>query len=1080
MKNSLPKSEHREDLRLTRDLYAVSPASSLSQYVHSSLIHEVYLTNDLKSDFPRYWGVTGMSDSGFDLFFQGIKELSLKVSELADRQLNHDETLDELILPVLNSLGWEKAEVIFKKNLLITDKNGDGLAIKPTALLFKNESESNSFFTHFQSSSKPVPEINTIPVSTSYFGSWSELKSGKHDKSREQYGKFGDMFTTLGNDEQTYNYLTLLGSEWGFSTDGHSWRLIKKSAFSIDHNKFFEFNLWSFLNSLATARPHEEDALIEILKHFYWFFSKESHQLSKPNQISLTWERSQRYADNIEDDLRARFVAAMSIAVNGVWDGSKENNISLDLTETQNLAESLIYNTLFIRSCESRRILPLHQTYLPVSLHNLVSKLRDFEPSCNDIPEATNNRLESIFSKKLDQDGHEIFHYLINLFELTNDSKRKSEVLGFSIEGFTENFFADSDWSLIKRIKLNNLSLAKVLSTLFYFDVNVQIPFNILTPQQFGSIFESFLEFKLSKVTRTQYLVRRSKRDKKENSTKIDISWEDEAKATDSVLFVAKRGSIYFRPDKSDRKISGSYYTPDHIVDDLVSEILGPITKALTAENILKLKVFDPAMGSGHFLISALRYLTKAYLKKIENEMPRHTDAKRKILHNCIYGVDLNERAVKLCKLALWLETAEPGQSLEPLDDQLRCKNSLIEDDTGFLRQGTDVVIGNPPWGSATFEVDKLSSDIRGTVSEKNINSFELFLRKSKSWCSKNGKIGFILPRNVIRKNQYSDLRKSILPNLSVIKDLGKFPGVLQEACSVILSGSKSENFIFQEFNSLNSNEEKIEFGDRISIEKEKIKSPDFIFQPGKADSLDEIVRILQQHPKFSDLFAFSRGIELGKSGEMSECPKCKRLSSPPKKKNRNGTFEKTCECGSKITLATKRVKIISDKRSPGYYPIIAGPDIQPDKVNVSRYIKLNVGEINYKKNLFKPKSRIYIPMNNDRIVAAYENDGSCLALKTVYVASPKENTISLSKVVKALNSEIISFYFEYCINNGATLTNSISTDNLGSIPIPKFSESKAESLSECYGLSESQMNEIRSFLKKRRPGNSKKREKVA
>lgn len=758
-----------------------SPVTNPEEYIHSSLIHEVYLYNDLKNDFPKFWGRTGIAEGGFDYFYQGLKELALDIKTITSKKLDHSQTLTEVIIPTLAALGWNTSkETTVGKNITVVSSSGDEIAIKPTALLFATESDATAFKNHYKNSATPLKDFNQIPVATSYFASWSEQRNGRYEKSREQFGKFGDLFSNFSTDEQAYNYLELLGSEWSFSTDGHSWRLIKKSAFQTDHTKYFEFNLWAFLNALHSPRPHEEDALIEISKYFYWFFSKESHHRSKPNQIGVTWERSQKYTDTLEDDLRGRFVAAMSVGVNSLWNSAKEKGINLDLQQIQGITESLIFNSLFIRSCESRRVLVLHPNYRPVSLHNLVSKLRDIHPTDQTLNETTITRLQAIFQKNISDDGTELFDYIINLFDLTNDSEKKSRTFGFAIEGFKENIFSKEEWTSLKKVKIDNLSLAKVFTLLFYFDDSIQIPFNLITPQQFGSIFESFLEFKLSPAPTTQYLIRRIRKAKGTENKIADISWTSGTKSSDGVIYTAKRGSLFFRSDNSDRKVSGTYFTPDQIVDLIVKEALTPICKDKSPEEILTLKVCDPAMGSGHFLISALRFLTKEYLKASTEKNLNAGYIKKQILHRCIFGADKEPRAVKLAKLALWLETAEPGKELEHLDDQLKATNSLIDsklwkNEWKFLPNGIDAVIGNPPYlgekgNKNVFREIRENSAFGEKHYMRKMDLFYFFFALAADLLKKDGIFGMITTNYWVTADGAERLKKHLSENGAIFK----------------------------------------------------------------------------------------------------------------------------------------------------------------------------------------------------------------------------------------------------------------------------------------------------------------------
>lgn len=137
----------------------------------------------------------------------------------------------------------------------------------------------------------------------------------------------------------------------------------------------------------------------------------------------------------------------------------------------------------------------------------------------------------------------------------------------------------------------------------------------------------------------------------------------------------------------SARKLTGSYYTPDELVQELIKSALEPkIADALKSNDprasLLAFKVIDPASGSGHFLLAAARRIAAEVARlDADSDVPeaqafRH--ALREVVAHCIYGVDLNPLAVELCQTALWLETLEPGKPLGFLDHRIRHGNSLI------------------------------------------------------------------------------------------------------------------------------------------------------------------------------------------------------------------------------------------------------------------------------------------------------------------------------------------------------------------------------------------------------------------
>lgn len=141
----------------------------------------------------------------------------------------------------------------------------------------------------------------------------------------------------------------------------------------------------------------------------------------------------------------------------------------------------------------------------------------------------------------------------------------------------------------------------------------------------------------------------------------------------------------------NERKTSGSYYTPDSLVQCLLDSALEPViaerlAKAKTPKEketaLLSLKVCDKAAGSGHFIIRAghriARHLARVRSGEEEPSPAVYRTALRDVIGHCLYGVDINPMAVELCKVTLWLEALEPGKPLSFLDHHIRCGNSLL------------------------------------------------------------------------------------------------------------------------------------------------------------------------------------------------------------------------------------------------------------------------------------------------------------------------------------------------------------------------------------------------------------------
>lgn len=193
----------------------------------------------------------------------------------------------------------------------------------------------------------------------------------------------------------------------------------------------------------------------------------------------------------------------------------------------------------------------------------------------------------------------------------------------------------------------------------------------------------------------------------------------------------ANAGEVYLVTNRGERKATGSYYTPKYIVENTVGPLADEAVQQAAAlrpdvdkeikslerrrrewaksaasdaakhvadcdrfieaqkrrvlEPYLSLKILDPAMGSGHFLVSAADWLSLAMatgpnllpLAEMGDEDPQ-AFYKRLIVERCLYGVDLNPLAVELAKLSLWLHTVSKDRALSFLDHHLRCGNSLI------------------------------------------------------------------------------------------------------------------------------------------------------------------------------------------------------------------------------------------------------------------------------------------------------------------------------------------------------------------------------------------------------------------
>lgn len=214
-------------------------------------------------------------------------------------------------------------------------------------------------------------------------------------------------------------------------------------------------------------------------------------------------------------------------------------------------------------------------------------------------------------------------------------------------------------------------------------------------------------------------------------------------------------------------------------------------------EELATLRVLDPACGSGAFLIEAFDQLHTAYQRSNDRlaEVRGHRtlfDLDRHILQHNLYGVDLNEEAVQICRLSLWIKTAQPGKVLTSLDHTIRVGNSVVDDPAVHARafnwraafpevwqaDGFDVVVSNPPyirqeWLAPYKPYWERAFESYHGVADIFTYFFELAVRLLRD----GGRVGFITSGSWVRSNFGGPLRQFLAQNTGVesMVDFGEF-----------------------------------------------------------------------------------------------------------------------------------------------------------------------------------------------------------------------------------------------------------------------------------------------------------------
>jgi len=272
----------------------------------------------------------------------------------------------------------------------------------------------------------------------------------------------------------------------------------------------------------------------------------------------------------------------------------------------------------------------------------------------------------------------------------------------FRIPPLRSHLFDPARTPILRKVKFRNQVLQKVIELMSLSrggnrrDRRGRISYAQLGINQLGAVYEALLSYRGFFAETDLYEVKKAGESHDPLNTAYFVKAEDLPKYSDQEkvynedgsLRMYPRGTFIYRLAGRDREKSASYYTPEVLTRCLVKYALKELLKDRTADEILKLTVCEPAMGSAAFLNEAVNQLAEAYLQRKQRETGRiiphdrygveKQKVKMVLADNNVFGVDLNPVAVELAEVSLWLNTIHEGAHVPWFGMQLVSGNSLI------------------------------------------------------------------------------------------------------------------------------------------------------------------------------------------------------------------------------------------------------------------------------------------------------------------------------------------------------------------------------------------------------------------
>ncbi|HKS43073.1 MAG TPA: N-6 DNA methylase, partial [Blastocatellia bacterium] len=627
--------------------------------------------------------------------FQVITRLYSNTAGRFNKRTNESQTEEEFIRPILNLL-WGRDCYKVQPRIPNVD-----VQRQPDYAFFRSVSDRDS----------AEPRLGTLDY-------WRDVPC-LCDAKRWTASLDKERSADENPSAQICNYLYRSRVRWGILSNGRIWRLYEREKSSAG-GIYYEVNLEELIKNGNS----------DTFKYFYLFFRRAAF-LPDANGLSFVekvFQGSVDYATEVGDRLKDSVYDALRLLMNGFFEygvNQLDRRDSNTLKEVHENALIVLYRLLFLLYAEDRELLPCKvEPYASNSLYRLQREINQYL------------RADGQYAPI----GRRFWGELTNLFTLIDEGFPEGGIPEYNGGLFSPSkhpHIAHTPQAEARRWEIGDHRLAQVIDMLAYQRERWNEPgandidYNTLDVQHLGSIYEGLLE--LQPQIASEPMIETIEDGKAIFKLAREVANPRPVRGQPPRMIAADE--VYLVTNRGERKATGSYYTPKYIVDYIVENTVGPRAEAAALEAAtlrpqvekeisklkrkrrewekssrpeaanqiagfdkmineqkrqllepyLRLRVLDPAMGSGHFLVGTADFLSLAMatdpnilsLEEVGGEDPQ-AFYKRLVVERCLYGVDLNQLAVELAKLSLWLHTVSHDKALSFLDHHLRCGNSLI------------------------------------------------------------------------------------------------------------------------------------------------------------------------------------------------------------------------------------------------------------------------------------------------------------------------------------------------------------------------------------------------------------------